>query len=401
MFTRDDLDTLIADDSPIGVSIYLPTEVRGSEIRQGPIRLKNLIARARQELLRAGLDNAQADHLLAPGSALVADYGFWRHQDQGLALFLGNADAHWYSVPQAFSEHLVVGPGFFVSPLLPILAADGAFLVLSITADEVQMFQATRFSMALADAGLPSSVEEASGESDYENPVQASPVARPHTGSVNISNAQVYGDSPPEWRKGRVVAFAHRVAVAVDRFVAANPAPVVLVANAEVSGHFQKESSLGPLLAGVIEANPAAMDRHELHEAGYAIVQPLFESARQQAVERFGALRASNDPRAVSDLESLCTAASEGRIDTLLLVETPAFGGHDDNSRSQQPRSDLNRDGTQAMLEAATIQTLQQGGLVYLMPSSGLSESPAAAILRYGNKTPPPRAPDSLLEGPG
>ena len=400
MFTRGDLDTLMADDSPIGVSIYLPTEVRGSEIRQGQIRLKNLIAQARQELSTAGLDNAQADHLLAPGSALVADYGFWRHQDQGLALFLGNADAHWYSVPQAFSEHLVVGPGFFVSPLLPILAADGAFLILSITADEVQMFHATRFSMALADADLPSGLEEASGESDYQNPVQASPVARPHTGSVNISNAQVYGDSPPEWRKGRVVAFAHRVAVAVDRFVGANPVPVVLVANAEVSGHFQRESTLGPLLAGVIEANPAAMDRHELHEAAYAIVQPLFESARQQAVERFDALRASNDPRAVSDLESVCTAAHEGRIETLLLVETPPFGGHDDNSHSPQPQGDLNRDGTQAMLEAATIQTLQLGGLVYLISSSGPSEFPAAAILRYGSKTPPPRAADSIVAGP-
>jgi hypothetical protein len=383
MFTKGDLDALMADDSPIGVSIYLPTEVRGSEIRQGPIRLKNLIARAKQELVGTGLDDAEADHLLAPGSALIADYGFWQHQDQGLALFLGNADARWYSVPQAFSEHVVVGPGFFVSPLLPLLAADGSFLVLSITADDVQIFEATRFSMALADADLPTSIEEAPGESDYENPVQASPMARPHTGSANISNAQVYGDSPPEWRKGRVVVFAQRVAAAVDHFVGTNPLPVVLVSNAEISGHFQKKSTLGPLLAGVIEANPAAMDRHDLHEAAYAIVQPLFEAARQQAVERFSVLRASNDARAVSDLEAVCSAAREGRIDTLLLVETPASGGHDDDSRSSRTRSDLNRDEEQAMLETATVQTLQLGGRVYLMPSSGPSESPATAILRF------------------
>lgn len=385
MFTRDDLETLMADDSPIGVSIYLPTEVRGSEIRQGPIRLKNLIGLARQELLLTGLDNAQADHLLAPGSALVADYHFWQRQDEGLALFLGSGDARWYSVPQAFSEQLAVGRGFAVSPLLPILAADGTFLVLSITADEVQLFQATRFAMALAEADLPTSLDDASGESDYENPVQASPVARPHTGSVSITNAQVYGDSPPEWRKGRIVRFAHRVAVAVDRFVAANPAPVVLVANAEISGHFQKESTLGPLLAGVIEANPATMDGHELHHAAYAIVQPIFEAARQQAIERFGTLRARNDPRAVSDLESVCKAAQEGRIDTLLLVETPPTRENDDTSGSLPPPTDLYRDGTQAMLEAATIHTLRQGGVVYLIPALDAATPPASAILRFAN----------------
>ena len=119
----------------------------------------------------------------------------------------------------------------------------------------------TAAALALADADLPSGLEEASGESDYQNPVQASPVARPHTGSVNISNAQVYGDSPPEWRKGRVVAFAHRVAVAVDRFVGANPVPVVLVANAEVSGHFQRESTLGAWVRKGYEADGSWLNR--------------------------------------------------------------------------------------------------------------------------------------------
>jgi hypothetical protein len=57
---------------------------------------------------------------------------------------------------------------------------------------------------------LPQSLDDVPGASDYENPVQASPVARPRTGAMNIGNAHVYGDSPAEWRKGRLVDFTAR-----------------------------------------------------------------------------------------------------------------------------------------------------------------------------------------------
>ena len=58
MFTRSDLATLLADPSPLGVSIFLPTHTRGSEVRQDPIRLKNLTSRANEELRAAGLPPA-------------------------------------------------------------------------------------------------------------------------------------------------------------------------------------------------------------------------------------------------------------------------------------------------------------------------------------------------------
>ena len=51
----------------------------------------------------------------------------------------------------------------------------------------------------------------------------------------------------------------------------------VLVADAETGGHFQKLTALGPLLADVIETNPADMDEEALHKAAYAFVRPSFD----------------------------------------------------------------------------------------------------------------------------
>lgn len=385
MFTKSDLSALMDAAPPLGASIFLPTHTRGAEIRQDPIRLKNLAAEARDKLEAAGMPRAGADELLAPALALVEDYEFWQHQDQGLALFFGDGEAHRYKVPLPLAEQVVVGPGFHVKPLLPVLAADGAFHVLTITADQVRLFDASRFSMAEADSDdLPENLDEVKGGPDYENPVQAAPVARPHTASISISNAQVYGDSPDDWRKGRLVEYVRRVASALrDRF-ASDAVPVVLVADAETGGHFQKLSLLGPLLAGVVETNPEAMRQEDLHEAAYAVMQPRLDADRRQAVERFAALHGSGDVRAATSIEDVVRAAYQGRIDTLLLAEGESVWGCYHEEADDLAMGEAFAETGEDLLDAVAAQTIRQGGAVYVVQGEEMSgDAAAAAVLRY------------------
>lgn len=268
MLTRSDLSAPLAIDPPLRVSIYLPTHVLGSETRQDPIRLKNLVSRARTELTSVALSSA-------------------------------------------------------------------------ITASRVRLFHATRFALSETyRPDLPQSLDDVPGESDYENPVQASPVARPHTGAMNIGNAQVYGDSPAEWRKGRLVDFTARVAAAMKRLLGEDSVPFVLAADAETGGHFQKAGDFGPLLAGVLEGNPEAMDERQLHAAAYAVVQRRLDGQRAVAVERFETLHGQTSPRAVTDVDKLVTHAVRGRVDTLLLVGDLAVWGRYDDTTKLITRSD-------------------------------------------------------------
>jgi hypothetical protein len=384
MFTRSDLSTLMDAAPPLGVSIFLPTHVRGSEIRQDPIRLKNLVAEARDELLATGLSHREADGLLAPAAALIDDYSFWRHQDQGLALFLGDAEIHRFMVPLPLAEQVLVGPGFHITPLLPVLAADGAFHVLTITADRVRLFDASRFALTEVDAGdLPGSLDDVKGAPDYQNPVQAAPVARPHTGSVNISNAQVYGDSPEDWRKNRLVEYVRQIAGTLQDRLASDQRPVVLVANAEVGGHFQKLGTLGPLLAGVVETNPEAMDTRELHEAAYAVMLPRLDAGRKQAVERFAALLGSGDGRAATGIEEVVRAAYQGRVETFLLAEGKTVCGRFDKEAEKVIIGQALAETGQDLIEAAAVQTLCHGGSTFVLSEADMPQLTAAAIMRY------------------
>lgn len=385
MFTRSDLSALMDAAPNPGVSIFLPTHVRGAEIRQDPIRLKNLAAEARDKLLAAGLSRPEADGMLAPTTALVEDYKFWQHQSHGLAVFLDGAGARHHKVPLPLPEQVVVGPGFHVKPLLPVLAADGAFLVLTITADQVRLFEASRFAMAEDEgANLPEDLGEVMGEPDYENPLQAGPANRPNVTGPVVTKAQVYGDSPEEWRKGRLVEFIRRVAAALQSRLASDPVPIVLVADAETGGHFQKLAALGPLLAGVVETDPAAMEEGALHEAAYALVQPRFDEGRRAAVERFEALYGSGDARAVTGMDEVVRAAYQGRVDTLLLAEGENLWGRYDENADEVATGGEFAEAGEDLLDAAAARTLRHGGTVYVLPEDGMPEGvPAAALLRY------------------
>ena len=385
LFTRSDLSALMAAAPPLGVSMFLPTHVRGGETRQDPIRLKNLVSLGREKLLAAGLPAAVAEGFVAPAAALVDDYGFWQHQDQGLALFLDGRGVRRYLVPLPLSERVVVAPGFHVKPLLPVLAADGAFQVLTVTEGEVRLFDASRFAIAEdEETDLPRSLGGDFREPDYENPVQASPVARPHTGSVDISNAQVYGDSPAEWRKARLVESVRRLTADVERHLARRSVPLVLVASAEIGGHFKKFTTLGPRLVDVIEVDPEAMDRTWLHDAAYAAVQPHLDADRGAAIERIRALLGGGDPRAVTGVHAVIPAARQGRVDTLLLAEGATILGGYDESTDRVTTHQESIPGGVDLLDTAAVHTLQHGGDVHLFPTEEMPDSAAvAAVLRY------------------
>jgi hypothetical protein len=385
VFTRSDLSELVTAAPNPGVSIFLTTHVRGDEIRQDPVVLKNLVGQARQRLLSMGLAASEADTLLAPALALADDSRFWQHRSHGLAVFLSRDMARHLTMPISLREAVAVGPGFRIRPLLPLLATGGDFHVLTVTEGRIRLFDASRFAMTeVRDTGLPKSLGEGFGEPDYENPVQASPVARPHIGTVHISHAQVYGESPPEWRKTQLLESVRRLAAAVDRRLAAGRAPVVVIANAEIGGHLQKFATLGPLLAGVVDVNPEALDEVRLHEAAYAVVRPRFEAIHRSAAERLTALLGSHDPRAAITIEEVARAAYQGRIDTLLIAEGQTVWGRYDEGTEQVLTCDGLAATGEDLLDAVAAKTLRHGGELHVFPQTQMPDSAVVgAVLRY------------------
>ncbi|MBG6192220.1 hypothetical protein IWX64_003190 [Arthrobacter sp. CAN_A212] len=382
MFTQTDLTHLMTRSPSAAVSIFMQTHPKGKEIRQDPIRLKNLLADARSKLAAAGLTDTDIDPMLSPATAFLEDREFWQHQSTGLALFIDEGQTHDYRVPLNLDEGVVVGDRFHLRPLLPLLESDGQFSVLTVTAEKATLFNASRFQMTEdATAELPAREPI---ESDYENPLQASPPARPNVGSANIPNAQVYGDSPPDFKKTRLLEFVADVAKAAEHILTARPQPFVLVADAEISGHFQQSRDLGPLLAGTVDTNPNALDSHELHRLAYAKVRERLDRGRMKSLSDAAALLGRGDATATNSLADIVRASHQGRIRSLLLRDGAPIWGRYDRETDKVEMELTPGNVSEDLLNVAATETLQHGGDVHVMSVDDLpADTEAVAILRY------------------
>ena len=385
MFSRTDLTNLIEASPAVGVSLYLPTHTQGRETRQNPIMLKNLLGQARGQLAGRGLSEPEAEALLAPAAALVEDFEFWQHQDFGLAVFLSAAGLQSFKLPIPVPERAVAGPGFHIAPLLALQETGATFVVLTMTADATQVWHATRFRMRPTHvADLPASLESLDEAPDYEGTLQSHGFGRPNTGGQNMPKTQVYGDSPEDWRKGRLVEYARRTAAAVAAHLAGDPLRVVVVADAEIGGHLVNDAALGPLIAGNVETNPSSMDEAGLHAAAYAVMQPLRDKARNEALDHLAALVGRKDTTACMDPALLRTAAQDGRVDQLFVDGHAILGEKLDrgagDTRTREPVAPETAD----MIDQTAQMTLVNGGTVWVVAADRLPRSSAlAAILRY------------------
>jgi hypothetical protein len=384
VFTRTDLTTLIDAAPGVGVSIFLPMQKVGRETRQNPIALKNMLSEAEESLSQQGVEAAQITTLLAPAQALLDDYDFWQNQDHGLALFLSDAGMQTHKLPVPMAERVVTGPEFHIAPLLPLLDGDAPFVVLSATAEGVHTHLATRFEMLeMFVTDMPISIETMD-EPDYEGNVQSHGFGRPNTGRLSMPKTQVYGDSPEEWRKGRLVEYTRRAAIALSEYLAGAPVDVVIVSDAEIAGHLAKSEALAPRIAGSVEVNPAALSSDELHEAAWDVMQPVRDGSRDAALERLETRLGQGDPTASTDPEPLIIAAHEGRVEELLLAkDTALHGSFDPESGTAKVAEDQTAE-TVDLADTAARLTLRNGGTVRVVPADRLPTGAAmAAILRY------------------
>ena len=378
MFIRQDLDELMMADRRPAVSIYLPTHVAGREIRQDPIRLRNLIAQVDERLAKNWRSTERAA-LLAPAQALVDDEFFWRQQEEGLAIFLASDFSRVHKLPAAVPEQVIVGDHFHILPLLSMLDG-GQFWLLAVSAARTRFYQGTQHTFAaVAGFDLPQGVGEVRGETEYQETHHAAPQRRRSGG---FDKAQSFGEDPEEVRKTELIRLLQRIAAAVEPCIRRSPAPVVLAAHPEIRGHFREIAGWKEIVPDGVSENPDALAEAELHRHARACVEPILAAARTAALERFNSLLGTG--KAATAIEDIIGAARDGRIDTLFVGHDAHIWGRIDESGGQMAMHETAAEDDVDLLDHAALLTLRHAGRVMpveraALPAPGL----AAALLRY------------------
>jgi hypothetical protein len=380
LISRDDLELLAQQSGPHSVSLYLPTHRGGPETQQqGPIRLKNLLRRVEAELVDAGLRRPDVSDVLHPARELIEEAAFWRHRGGGVALFLRAGWFRRYRLPLSFEELAVVSDRFHVSPLLPLLTGDGHFLVLALSENEARLLVGTRSAVHEVHVpGLPAGVKGALRYDDPQKEVGSHAGERGGPGARVVVHGQGIGAEVQKERLGR---YLRAVDDALHDPLGGEQAPLVLAGVKYVRAIYRDITNYPYLVEAGISGSPDRVSPEELRTRAWALVEPVFTRARDDAAAAYR--EALGTGRASASLEEVLTSAAARRVDVLFVatgthVWTALNGSGGVGLDQEQGR------GSQDLLELAAVSTLLAGGTVYAIPEGDMPDrAPVAALFRY------------------
>jgi hypothetical protein len=380
---RMELEVLFAEAGTPCVSIYLPTHRAGPDIQQDSIRFKNLLRKTEDRLRTGGMDKPAVDRLAAPARALLEDPSFWRHQSEGLAVFLSPGVFRSYNLPLDFKELAVISQRFHLKPLLPLLSGNGTFFILALSQNNVRLFEADRLRAAQVELPeVPKSLSDALGHDWKERSLQfrtrGGPAKRGGAGEAAFHGHGAGVDD----NKEEIARFLKLVDDGVLAHIRDLQAPMVIAAVDYVMAIYRGISRHPHLLETGILGNPDGIDGTRLHSKAWKIVSPIFQASKKKAADRY--MKRLGTGLAGQDLKEIVLAACDGRVESLFVaVGAHRWGRIEPKSR----RVDINEDyveGDEDLLDAAAIQSFIHESTVYAVePVEVPGGGPIAAVYRY------------------
>lgn len=380
---RDAVEALLTDGNDgAHVSIYLPTHPETLGFQKDPIRLKNLLQEAEEELGKRDLRPHEIDELLAPARGLLQEDQFWKSRGHGVAILLAPGVSHVHRLPLSVKPVSVVSDRFHVKPLLPLVGSSGRFWVLAVSQKDVRLFEGTRYTVReINNLDVPKSLEDVVGYDYEQRSLQF------HTGAARNGNgtrrAMFHGHGAAnDDNKDEIAEFLRSVDNGVRSLLEGRDEPLVVAAVDYEIAMYRDLSKYDHVLEVGIEGNPEQLSGQELHRAAWRIARPVLTEDRRRAAEQYEQLAGTG--KASRQLEEIVPASFDGRVATLFIApEEDRWGSYDPETRELR-REDERSSSDGDLLELAAAQSLLRGAEVHAVPAEDVpGDGVIAAIFRY------------------
>ncbi len=383
--SRPDLAELIQHSGWPSVSIFLPITRGGSDARQGPIRLRNLIRKAEDMLISKGMRRPDAAELLQPATDYIPEaFANGRRHEDGLAIFIspGQFRHYWLSLP--LEETWVVADRFHVRPVLPIFHEDGHFYVLALSLNARRLFQCTESQCRELELGdAPVSLADAMKYDVNEKQMQWQ--TRTPPSSTGVRRSALFHGSGNEGgqaaHKKSIEQYLLQVDRGVQRLLATDRYPLVVAAVEYLQALYREITGVANLLPEGLMGNPDRLGESELRRGAWALIQPTHQQARQTVLNRYGASLKVN--MAIDRLELILPAAMAGTVDMLLVDTSRPQWGTFNRETFVMELHDKRQADDEDLVGLAVGYTLLHRGKVFPMLSSEMPDgSSVASVLR-------------------
>jgi hypothetical protein len=359
-----DLETLTAHQGTPAVSIYLPTSRIPTRVQAESLQLRNLLREAEGRLAQFGLRGPTIQEILAPGRDLIADSEFWRHQKDGLAVFMSEDSFLRYQLPISFATGIFVAEAFHLKPLMPILTNDIDFYILAVSQHQVRLLRCTRFSVhEIEMPTLPSSLQEVLSEYEIEKQVQFRTSTTGRGRNTGVFYGQGAGDTVDD--KAKIREFFDRINRGLRDTLLDQNIPLIFAGVEYLFPIYREANTYPNLVESCIIGNPDNVHADDLHRAAWKLMEPIFAAKQAADIELYH--NSAPHGLASTNLEELVGWADKGRVDTAFVDKQAAVWGVYDALRFEAKVQESHTPNQRDLTDMVALYTLLRKGRVYLM----------------------------------
>ena len=377
--SKDDLKALVQKRKDLCISIYMPTHRSGVETQQNQIRFKNLIRDAEERLIASGMKPQDARSFLEKAQGMVNNVLFWRQQRDSLALFLSSDLFLHYNLPVHTAELIVVTDRFHLKPLLPLLSRDEHFYILTLSQNEVKLYEGTSLSLReMKIEGLPQGMGKALQADEPEKQVRFR-----SGGGGGERGAMISGHGAEiEDTKDNLLRYFRQVDRVLKDALKDEHVPLILAGVEFLFPIYREVNTYPALIEENIAGNPKRLSKEGLKKKGWALVSQHYAKDIESAVNLYK--QSQGTGLTASNIKDILVAAHQGRVGVLFVPLEKELWGSFKSDSGHVTFSETPVTGGEDLFDLAAILTHVQGGNVFALPPENIPEGLSiAALFRY------------------
>lgn len=384
MITKKEVKELSNIDKEFCVSIYLPTHEKGHETLDGEdsINLKTELKEVKSKLEDKGMKSDKVETFVQPIQDLIEDGDFWRHQSKGLALFLSEGLFKMYKIPMSVDKFNYVSNELYLKPLMPIFNGNGLFYVLALKKDNVALYEATKYSIVelKLPEDVPSRLEDRVGYDHEQKSLQHRSGQQGDEGSAMYHG---HGEGSAE-EQNELKRYFRAVDKGLHDIIHENQTPPLLLCCQDEQFALYKEvSNCENLYEKNISMNPEDLNKEELHEKAWNIIETYFIENREEKMKDFKQYHGTG--KATSDLREIMKSAVQGKVDSLFIKEGEDLYGKYDLSKMEIEVEEERNPDNASLMNVLANKVFELGGDVYITEKEETPDesSKMNALLRF------------------
>jgi len=346
------------------ISLYLTTHNHSNESKNDRIVLKNLIAEAKDKLVK-DYNKIEIEEFLDPLYTLEKESPFWSFNQAGLAIFLNEKNCYIYRLPFEITNQVSYSERLNFKPLIRMFQNLVHFYILALNRDYFKLYEVNGKSIETIklDPSVLVKAKDVIGDQRTENFSTVGGFSAPGVQGMTHGHGGKKDDIDIDTEKYiRYVEQTVHTHLTKDK-----PLPIVLVSLPKTHILYRKINKNKYLYEKGIIKSPDSMTNEELLEECTKLIENVFEEELKRMSD--SARKSIELSKASEDIHQIVKSIKSNQVETLFLIDDRKLYGYVD---WENQTVDVNKKSDVDIFEEFAEKVILSGNRIYVVDKEWL-----------------------------